>query len=339
MIITQIEIRNFKSFGPEKRTISLMPVTALVGENNTGKSNIIQAIDLFRNYSKTKVSRKSFYAHDCTRPIEITVTFGFLQDEERKLFRRHLSQNGTLTVTQQIWANERFKKQASESPATTELLSDGVATEQTTEEYKQKIELNPVEEKVAEIMISDVDWLNEPPTTKRDIGRLWKQPSLMVGEVDFKVWSGLDADTPPDKETLARKISDFWDEHWDDIPKHAEGSGTKPLGWPSKLMGNLPEVVHIAAARKIEEETRSAKTSPFGALLNWMVKSIQADLRSRVRTSLTKVFSEALANLPKDMKDTQTGEDITRLEFINRALNACVLGFIPCDLLMLLRGF
>jgi putative ATP-dependent endonuclease of OLD family len=63
-----------------------------------------------------------------------------------------------------------------------------------------------------------------------------------------------------------------------------------------------------------------------------MVKSIQADLRHQVQTSLTKVFSEALASLPKDMKDEQTGEEITRLDLINRTLNACVLGDFGCQL-------
>lgn len=344
MIIARMEIKNFKSFG-ESKIVTFEPMTALVGENNAGKSNIVQAIDLFRAYCRTKICRNTFYARNLWQPIEIRVTFGSLSPAECSLFRRHLSSDETLTIVQRIWANEQLQKVAAESsqppaehpedssPNQPDSPSgDGNGVASLSDKQKQEIELDPVEEKTAEIVVSDIEWLNTPPSTKRDIEKLWKQSTLMVGDIDFKAWSGLSIDSSPDKEQLTQRISDFWDEHWDDIPKQAEGSGTHPLGWPAKLMANLPDVVHVAAAKKIEEETRSAKTSPFGALLTWMVKSIQADLRQQVQTGLTKVFSEALANLPKDMKDEQTGEDVTRLELINRTLNAYVLGDFGCQL-------
>lgn len=56
MILKKVAINNFKSF--EKEKIILHNVNVLVGKNNSGKSNFIQALDLFFN------SRKKFYNKD-----------------------------------------------------------------------------------------------------------------------------------------------------------------------------------------------------------------------------------------------------------------------------------
>ena len=102
MIATQIEISNFRSFCPVPVKVSLTPVTAIVGENNVGKSNVPLALDLFRNFKKSKIQKKAFHNNDDKREITIKVTFGQLTSGKRKLFRRHLSPDNTLAVTQTI---------------------------------------------------------------------------------------------------------------------------------------------------------------------------------------------------------------------------------------------
>ncbi|MBO9639081.1 MAG: AAA family ATPase, partial [Siphonobacter aquaeclarae] len=52
MKIQSIVIRNFKTFDGTGINFSCNDITALVGENSVGKSNILQALDLFFNYSK-----------------------------------------------------------------------------------------------------------------------------------------------------------------------------------------------------------------------------------------------------------------------------------------------
>ena len=102
MIAIQIEISNFRSFCPVPVKVTLTPVTALVGENNVGKSNVLLALDLFRNFKKSKIQKKDFHNNDDKKEITIKVTFGQLTADERKLFRRHLSPDNTLAVTQTI---------------------------------------------------------------------------------------------------------------------------------------------------------------------------------------------------------------------------------------------
>jgi len=87
-----------------------------------------------------------------------------------------------------------------------------------------------------------------------------------------------------------------------------------------QLTGHLPEVVFIPAVKKVSEEAKSTKTSPFGSLLNWLVSSIQDDLRSEMQAKLDTIFTEALTSLPKEI-DEESGDEVTRLDLINRTLN------------------
>jgi len=309
MIIRGIELTNFKSFGPKPVWFPLTPLTTFVGENNSGKSNALLALNLFRHFSKKKVKREHFHGSVPSNPIRIKVTYGCLSDEEMRLFRRHLGYDEMLTITQRI--------SCTGGPADNEDGSDAEVAV-TAEEA-----LEIMEEKTASYVRSGIDWLDEPPTTKRDITKLWKD-ELRVGDIDFKEWSGLSLEAPPTKEDLATKVADFWNERWDDIPKEEEPTGTQPLGWPNRLTGNLPEVVFIPALKSISDEAKSTKTSPFGSLLNWLLTSVQADLRREIQTKLDTIFLEALAALPRE-HDDESGQEITRLELINRTLNRYLL--------------
>lgn len=305
MIAERIDVTNFKSFGPESVSFPLCPVTALVGENNTGKSNVLLALDMFRNYSKRKVQKRHFHGHDTSVDITIKVTFGTLSDAEKTLFRRHLGPNDTLTIIQTI--------KSSGAKGTT------AAVPQPGEESAEASEMDVTEEKTAQYARSGIEWLDDAPTTKKDIEKLWKA-DMKVGSLDFKQWSGLPQQPAPTKEQLLDKINAFWVEKWKDIPKLEESTGTKPLGWPAKLTGNLPLVVYIPALKKVSEEAKATKASPFGSLLEWLMDSVAADLRQGIQAQLDTIYADAMSRLPKET-DEQKGDQVTRLELINRTLN------------------
>ena len=42
-MITELQVENFKSFGPDMPPISLCPVNFIVGANASGKTNLISA--------------------------------------------------------------------------------------------------------------------------------------------------------------------------------------------------------------------------------------------------------------------------------------------------------
>jgi AAA15 family ATPase/GTPase len=57
-MIRRFVIKNFKRFR-EETVVSLEPVTVLVGANNSGKSTLLQALNLFQNCIETTRQREN----------------------------------------------------------------------------------------------------------------------------------------------------------------------------------------------------------------------------------------------------------------------------------------
>jgi len=83
MRISRVEIESFKTI--ESISFDLERITVLIGENNAGKSNILRAIDLFFEDSTRGISEEYFYFKDTSKPINITLSFTDLTDEEKEL--------------------------------------------------------------------------------------------------------------------------------------------------------------------------------------------------------------------------------------------------------------
>lgn len=98
MIITYLSVRNLRCL--RDVDIPLDPLTALLGRNGVGKSCILHAIHLFYD-TAASISEEDFYNRDTTYPIEITVTYGHLREDELQEFRSYVSA-GVLTVTKRI---------------------------------------------------------------------------------------------------------------------------------------------------------------------------------------------------------------------------------------------
>ena len=68
-MIKSIYIKNFKAF--EKETILLDKNNLIIGENDSGKSTILQALDIFFNQDKIDKSN----VRDLKEPVEIGIMF------------------------------------------------------------------------------------------------------------------------------------------------------------------------------------------------------------------------------------------------------------------------
>lgn len=88
MRIKSIKVENFKCLG-EENNINWDDIIVLVGENNTGKSSVLQALNIFFSSDKT-IELKLFKNFEKTEkgesidPIKITVAFTDLTDEDKK---------------------------------------------------------------------------------------------------------------------------------------------------------------------------------------------------------------------------------------------------------------
>ena len=270
MKISNLTIKNYKSFDTTGVEFPLSDLTAFAGANNSGKSNAIKALDLFFEYSKTKINQDCFHNGDLSKPIEICVTFHQLSEEENRTFRSHLNPDGSLNIIQRI-----------EVSTTAVAGSDGIEIDGVTED-KYGILFTPA-----------LDWLNlEKSLSQTKINEWWGNDLIIQGGVDFKAFCG-NPDEPPPPDDYEQKIVEFWGEHFDSIEFEREEGDSKLLGWKNKLKGNLPKFIFIPALLTIDDTTKVQKTNPFGLILNWILGDIKAEKAAEIQRQLNEAIQEA----------------------------------------------
>lgn len=80
MRINTIHIENYRSI--ENITLDLHKHNILVGKNNSGKSNVLRAIDLVLGEGYVKVCKTDFFNQDESRTIKIELVLGDFSEEE-----------------------------------------------------------------------------------------------------------------------------------------------------------------------------------------------------------------------------------------------------------------
>lgn len=113
MRLTQLRVENFRSIHDSKE-FPIKPLFALVGENNTGKSNILRAVDVLLSAGSGKLGRDDF--NDVSAPITIKGVFGDLTQSEKKRWSPYLV-GGTLSLEKHIslMVDERTEKEKLEA--------------------------------------------------------------------------------------------------------------------------------------------------------------------------------------------------------------------------------
>lgn len=91
MKIDEICIKNFKSYQENGTNVKFSDVVGFVGPNSAGKSNILEAIDLF--FHPAKLDRSAFHKEQISIPISIEVTFMDISTVDRLAAKIMLSNN------------------------------------------------------------------------------------------------------------------------------------------------------------------------------------------------------------------------------------------------------
>lgn len=73
MLLSEVHIENFRSI--ESLTLRLGKCSVLVGKNNSGKSNVLKAINLVLGEKFIKLTKNDFYNKEEDRIIKIILTF------------------------------------------------------------------------------------------------------------------------------------------------------------------------------------------------------------------------------------------------------------------------
>jgi len=306
MKIENISIQNFKTFGLEKIEFSFNDMTALIGENSVGKSNVLEALDLFFNFTKTKISTKSYHHNDYSKPIVITIKFKNLNTDELTTFKTHLDKHNDLKITQYI---EAFSKEEEVE------LKDASIEDIDFIESKHGTKQIPTEE---------YQWtIADKNPTKGNLKNWWKA-DLKVGDFDFKTL--FESEEEPTQEEFREKLIQLNEEHYDKIPKEQITGDEKVLGWKSKLKANLPKFFYIPAIKNLSEDLKVTKTSALGELINWLSSSVSTEIKQEFKTKTDALVKELIEKIDT----TEKGE--SKIQIINKALNDNIGFDIGCSL-------
>jgi len=255
MKIEKIEIKNFRSLYDE--VIYPKDILALVGRNNSGKSNIIKALELFFEGTVRLVNSECYHNHETGNPIEILVTFDQLSDWEKEKFGPWLD-GDKLVVGRKI------------------VCKGG-----------DSFEMN----NLAIIRVPEPEWLREDIVNSEKITEWWiKKDELKVNGLDFGSELGT---SKPSVGKWKEEIRDFLEIHGNNIT-HKKERRANPKGYPGVLKGALPEFIYIPSIRDISDEAKVSKANPFGQLINSVIEKISEEQKSIVSSKLKEI--ETLLN-------------------------------------------
>ena len=106
MKLCEIELRNYKSIKELK--VTLKDYLVLVGENNSGKSTVLNGVELFYSESLRNFSDENFHFKDITKKIEIILTFDRLTlEEQEQKYIKHWICDGKLKINRSIFYDEK----------------------------------------------------------------------------------------------------------------------------------------------------------------------------------------------------------------------------------------
>ena len=249
MKIKEIEIKNFSSikylkFNPED-------IVALIGRNNSGKSNVLKALQLFFEASTTLVNKESFFNLE-RNPIEIKITFYKLSDWEKEQFASWFYDE-VLIVSRKIYydADEKIK-----------ITNTG---------YKK---------------IPSVSWLIETKINAANITTWWAvKDTLLVDGLNFGASLGAEK---PAVGVWKEKAQSFIEENKTNLTLEYVAEDN-PKGYPNVLKGALPEFIYVPSVRDISDEAKVSQSNPFGQLINSILEKLTDEFKIEVKTQLSTI--------------------------------------------------
>jgi putative ATP-dependent endonuclease of the OLD family len=109
MILQSLRVQNYRSI--RDATLYFDNLTILVGANGAGKSAFLNAIRLFQDPS-LPIGREDFYDRNTGRPIDLTGTFGLLDDDEKTQFAPYLDGDDLIIQRLFSWVGDKINTES-----------------------------------------------------------------------------------------------------------------------------------------------------------------------------------------------------------------------------------
>lgn len=235
MRISKVEIKNYRSI--KGLTINLHDMTALVGPNNAGKSNILTALDLFFKVSIKGISEEDFFLKNTSKSnsIEIIVTFIDLDDDEKQSLKEYIIKD-KVVVKKIIFYN------------------DDDAT------FHQKLQGLSV-------------WPSDPVLKKEDLDANKTKIKDLV-EAGTLPTAFLGASGRVSKESFENGIKELRVKS-DGSQKWVESWSESFFGWKSVAEGHLMDFLYLPAVKDASDETKHTTTSFFGKIIDEIAQTVE----------------------------------------------------------------
>lgn len=232
MRISRIRISNYRSLSDIE--VSFQSLVALIGENNSGKSNILSALSLFFSASKKDLNEYCFAFRDCKKKISIEVTFVNLNALETAEFTKGgwILPDGSVCIRREFYCDEE-------------------------EEYQVDIfglKEEPVEPYLKEDEIKT--YANEETVQKYGLPQYFVAPSGKVTQGSYK--DGVRKYVSENRENLT--FEQYWKRN--------------PRGLKEVVIGFLPTYLFVPAVRDVSDEEKLTTTTLFGKLMNAVIERI-----------------------------------------------------------------
>lgn len=236
MRITNLRIENFK--GLREIEIPLSRFACLIGENNAGKSSVLQAIALF--FSGSALSKAHFF--DAEKPVRIQMLLAEIGDadtdrlaEEHRDKIKAIIHAGQLTLVRLYGLDGKGSlKYVTQVPRESRFSVDKIA---------ELVKGKKPSKSFSESVIAVFPELTNAVT-----------PAMNQTEMKVKIQEFADS-LPADQKTLA--------------------DADLPTGIDRSVSALLPEPIYIPAVKDLKDDVKTSESTPFGKVLGILLKAIE----------------------------------------------------------------
>ncbi len=256
MRINTVSIRGFKSL--RDLNIEINDMLVLIGANNAGKFNILEALDLFFTPSRCSVSSDMFYqlGNENCEEIEITVEFEQLTNAEKERFSKHLERD-----------KFRVRRVARREQSEDNTLGDG--------------SLGP--------FLSVVQKPNDPLLCKKKS----EINSTFVQELEDKY--SLPSYVQGMKGATVTNVKDNWETLREELSKiegmSSEFEESTVIGYPAVAQGNLPKFLWLPAVKDATDELKITQKTLFGEVFKQILDTEALGFAATVREKLDEIHT------------------------------------------------
>lgn len=249
MKIERIEISNFK--GLKGANFNPKSFTCLVGENNSGKSSVLQSIVNVLN-RPGNLPDSVFY--DISEPVTLKCVFSDISErdldrlaEEHKTKIEPLIEDGRFSIVVRYRCNEKVDLK---------IIKKIPIENRFKDDFINDIFKNKKGDAVCEVVAQNyAEWIEECPD------------GVNITQAKEYIRSKI-RQLPPESFQL--------------------DEGPLPSGISASITAFLPEAIYIPAVKNLGDEVKTAQSTSFGRLLALLLEDISPDL-DRFNTALTEL--------------------------------------------------